>query len=141
MTTELSSPTILYQAEAYLSAEDFIDILKRSTLGERRPVGERERIQKMVQNASLIITARHEGVLIGVARSVSDFVYCTYLSDLAVDQEFQRMGIGKELIRQTQLASPQAKLILLSAPAATDYYPAIGFTKHDHCFYLEAEMN
>lgn len=136
MTEKQASPIIKYQDEAQLSAEDFIDILKRSTLGERRPVGDRERILKMVQNASLIITARHRGVLVGVARSVSDFVYCTYLSDLAVDQEYQRRGIGKELIRQTKLASPQAKLILLSAPAAIDYYPAAGFNKHDHCFYL-----
>lgn len=141
MAEKQAFPKIIYQQEAHLRVEDFIDILKRSTLGERRPVGDRERMQKMVQKASLIITARHEGTLVGVARSVSDFVYCTYLSDLAVDQKYQRNGIGKELIRQTKTASPQARLILLSAPAAIDYYPAAGFKKHDHCYYLEADLN
>ena len=64
-------------------------------------------------------------------------VYCTYLSDLAVDQDFQKQGIGTQLIAETKQQAPQAKLILLSAPAATEYYPKIGMTRHSHCFLLD----
>ncbi len=91
----------------------------------------------MLLHASLILTARDAGKLVGVARSLSDFAYCTYLSDLAVDVEYQRQGIGVELIRQTQLRAPQARLILLSAPAATGYYPKIGMARHEFCYYLD----
>ncbi|MBW7892624.1 MAG: GNAT family N-acetyltransferase [Chitinophagaceae bacterium] len=126
-----------YQSEAQLSPEEFIDILRRSTLDERRPVNDVRRIAAMLAYASLIITAREDGRLIGVARSLTDFSFCTYLSDLAVDREYQRQGIGKELIRRTSLAAPRAKLILLSAPAAVDYYPHIGMTRHEHCYYLD----
>ena len=128
---------LFYQTEPGLSPESFIDVLNRSTLGERRPVHEPERIAQMLLHASLILTARDAGKLVGVARSISDFVYCTYLSDLAVDVEYQRQGIGVELIRQTQLLTPQAKLILLSAPAAIGYYPKIGMTRHEYCYYLD----
>lgn len=128
---------IHYQIEADLSAEAFIQVLKASTLAERRPVNEQERIENMLRNADLIITARtDEGELVGVARSVSDFVYCTYLSDLAVSISYQKQGIGVELIRQTKLATPQANLILLAAPAAVNYYPKIGMTHHPHAFWL-----
>jgi predicted N-acetyltransferase YhbS len=91
----------------------------------------------MCDNANLIVTARKDGKLIGVARSITDFVYCTYLSDLAVDIDFQNLGIGKRLIEETKKAAPQAKIILLSAPAAINYYPKIGMKKHDHCFTLD----
>lgn len=127
---------IEYQIENELNVDEFIDCLIDSTLGERRPVGNRERIAKMVKNANLIVTARANGMLIGVSRSVSDFSYCTYLSDLAVRKSYQKMGIGKELICQTKIASEPAKLILLSAPAAVDYCPKIGMVKHDYCYML-----
>jgi ribosomal protein S18 acetylase RimI-like enzyme len=109
-----------------------------STLAERRPVDEPERLQKMLEHGNLIVTARTaDGKLVGVSRALTDFVYCTYLSDLAVDEAFQHQGIGTELIRQTKLASPQAKLILLSAPKATGYYPKIGMSQHEFCFFLD----
>lgn len=128
---------IHYQIEADLSAEAFIQVLKASTLAERRPVNEPDRIEIMLRQADLIVTARtDEGELVGVARSVTDFVYCTYLSDLAVSLSHQKQGIGIELIRQTKLAAPQANLILLSAPAAVNYYPKIGMTHHPHAFWL-----
>ena len=90
----------------------------------------------MLKHADLIITARDQDKLIGVARSITDFSYCTYLSDLAVDKQYQRQGIGKELIRKTKLAAPQAKLILLSAPKAVNYYPRIGMTQFQQCYLL-----
>lgn len=129
---------LTYQIENNLSVAEFRDLLIASTLGERRPVDEPERLQKMLEHGNLIVTARTtDGKLVGVSRSLTDFVYCTYLSDLAVDEAFQHQGIGTELIRQTKLASPQAKLILLSAPKATGYYPKIGMTRHEFCFYLD----
>lgn len=128
---------IKYSLEKDLSVEEFRDVLINSTLGERRPVNEPERLLKMLEHANLIVTARQDGKLIGVSRSLTDFQFCTYLSDLAVDKNYQRQGIGKELIRRTKLAAPNAKLILLSAPAAIDYYPKIGMTRHEFCFYLD----
>ncbi|WP_199560825.1 GNAT family N-acetyltransferase [Mucilaginibacter hurinus] len=107
-----------------------------STLGERRPVDDLERINTMCRNADIIYTARHNGKLVGAARSVSDFSYCTYLSDLAVDAAYQHQGIGKKLIAETKRLYPQALLILLAAPAAEQYYPKIGMERHNHCFLL-----
>ena len=128
---------VIYKVENNLDPYEFIEVLNKSTLGERRPVDDLTRIKKMCENANLIVTARLDGKLVGVARSITDFSYCTYLSDLAVDQEHQKKGIGKRLIEETKKRAPQAKLILLSAPAAIDYYPKIGMKKHDYCFILD----
>ena len=128
---------INYQQEENLSVEEFKSVLLNSTLGERRPIGESERLSAMLKHANLIITARDNGKLVGIAWSLTDFAFCTYLSDLAVDENYQKMGIGKELVRQTKLATPQAKLILLSAPKAVNYYPKIGMSKWDQCFVLD----
>jgi predicted N-acetyltransferase YhbS len=128
---------IKYTIEENLNTEEFIKVLEESTLAERRPVNDIERIRKMLSNANLIVTARLNGKLIGVARSLSDFAYCTYLSDLAVSADFQRNGIGRELIRFTKKSTGEAKLILLSAPGAVEYYPRIGMKKHNHCFMLD----
>lgn len=127
---------IIYKIESALDPSEFIDVLVRSTLSERRPVNDFAQIKEMCENANLIVTARGNGKLLGVARSITDFAYCTYLSDLAVDKSFQKKGIGKKLIEETKKAAPGAVLILLSAPGAVDYYPKIGMTKHDHCFIL-----
>lgn len=128
---------IEYKIENGLTVEEFRMVLVNSTLGQRRPVNEPERLARMLEHGNLIITAREDGRLIGVSRSLTDFAFCTYLSDLAVDEAYQKQGIGRELIRQTKLAAPEARLILLSAPAATRYYPKIGMTRHDYCFYLD----
>jgi ribosomal protein S18 acetylase RimI-like enzyme len=130
---------IIYAVEKNLSPHEFRQILLDSTLGERRPVNDIGRLKSMVEHANLIVTARQEGHLIGVSRSVSDFSFCTYLSDLAVHTKFQQQGIGRELIRQTKKAAPLAKLILLSAPAAVDYYPKIGMIRHEHCYYIDSD--
>ena len=124
-----------YRLEPNLSSEEFIDVLVRSTLAERRPVSERETIQQMLAHADIIVTARHEKRLVGVSRAISDFSYCTYLSDLAVDEAFQRRGIGRELIRRThEAAGLTTTLILLAAPKAQTYYPHIGMTRHESCW-------
>lgn len=128
---------ITYQIETGLSIEEFTEVLINSTLGERRPISASDRIAKMLEHGNLTITARHNGKLVGVARSLTDFAYCTYLSDLAIDEKHQNQGIGKELIRQTKLASPEAKLMLRSAPKAVSYYPKIGMTQWEQCYVLD----
>jgi predicted N-acetyltransferase YhbS len=128
---------IEYKIEKDLSEKEFRNVLISSTLGARRPVNDSERLRKMLQHGNLIVTARDNGRLIGVSRSLSDFAFCTYLSDLAVDQEYQKQGIGRELIRQTKLAAPMTKLILLAAPAAVSYYPKIGMKQFEYCYYLD----
>ncbi len=127
---------IQYTIEPKLSVQEFRAILIASTLSERRPADQPKRLQKMLEHANLIVTARQDGQLIGVSRALTDFAYCTYLSDLAVAESHQKQGIGKELIRLTKQQAPEAKLILLSAPAARAYYPKIGMTQFEYCFYL-----
>jgi len=128
---------IFYNIENDLNRDEFRTVLINSTLGERRPVDDLERMEQMVKSAGLIITARDNGKLVGVARALTDFVYCTYLSDLAVDKDYQNRGVGKELIKQIKLKTPKAKLILLAAPKAINYYPKIGMTRHDNCYFLD----
>ena len=127
-----------YAIEPDLSADDFIDVLRRSTLAERRPVDDRARIETMLRKADLIVTARNEaGLLVGISRAVSDFSYCCYLSDLAVDEACQGHGIGRELIRRTHAAAgPGTTLVLIAAPKAKSYYPHIGMTQHDSCWII-----
>lgn len=129
------SADIAYANEPQLSVAEFVDVLRRTTLGERRPLDDLSRVEAMLRHADIILTARCDGLLVGVARAVSDFSFCTYLSELAVDENFQRRGIGRELLRRAQeAAGPHAKLILLAAPKAVDYYPHIGMTRHDSCW-------
>lgn len=128
---------IHYSTTTPLSPTTFIDLLRRSTLAERRPVDDAEAIAGMVANADLTVTAWDGELLVGVARSVTDFTYCCYLSDLAVDVAYQRQGIGVELIARTQeQLGPRCNLILLAAPAAADYYGHIGFNHHPRCWIL-----
>jgi GNAT superfamily N-acetyltransferase len=131
---------IEYGLEPELSSAEFIDLLIRSTLAERRPVDQPERIERMLRHADLILTARDAGKLVGIARSITDYSYCTYLSDLAVDRVFQARGIGRALIERTrQAAGTEALLILLAAPAAQSYYPHIGMQAHDSCWIWPRE--
>ena len=131
---------IKYEVNHPVTTEEFITVLKASTLDRRRPVEDFECMNGMVKNANLTVSARHNGKLIGVARSVTDFYYCCYLSDLAVDKSYQNQGIGRELIRLTrQQLKPRCKIILLSAPEAKDYYPHIGFQKHPQAWVLNPE--
>jgi ribosomal protein S18 acetylase RimI-like enzyme len=129
---------VRYAIEPELAADEFIDVLRRSTLAERRPVGDRERIAGMLEHASVIATARApDGLLVGVSRAISDYHYCTYLSDLAVDEAFQRRGIGRELILRTHAAGGfHTSLILIAAPKARSYYPHIGMRPHDSCWIV-----
>jgi GNAT superfamily N-acetyltransferase len=130
---------VSYQLEPDLLPDEFVDLLRRSALAERRPVDEPVTIRGMLEHAGVIVTARTDGKLVGVSRAITDFNYCTYLSDLAVDVAFQRQGIGRELIRRThEAAGLRTALILLAAPKAESYYPHIGMTQHHSCWVIPA---
>ena len=128
---------ITYQLEPKLNAAEFIDVLVRSTLAERRPVDRPDVVRGMLEHADLIVTARADGLLVGVSRAITDYNYCTYLSDLAVDQAYQGRGMGRELIRRThEAAGMHTTLILLAAPKALTYYPHIGMELHDSAWII-----
>jgi GNAT superfamily N-acetyltransferase len=128
---------ISYDTTRAITAAQFIDVLRRSTLAERRPVDDPKCIEAMLQHANLLCTAWHNQTLVGVARSVTDFEYCCYLSDLAVDAAYQNQGIGRELIALTRSKlGAKARIILLAAPKAAEYYPRIGFTAHTSAWML-----
>jgi len=111
-----------YEHARPVTDAEFVDLLRRSTLAERRPVDDPGAIAAMLAHANLLCTAWDGAKLIGVARSLTDFEYCCYLSDLAVDKDYQKKGIGKELLRLTQSRlGKKAKIILLAAPKAADY--------------------
>ncbi|ARU30779.1 GNAT family N-acetyltransferase [Sulfuriferula sp. AH1] len=130
--------SIEYKINAPVSADQFIGLLRESTLGERRPIEDRECMEGMVKNSNLMVTAWHGATLIGIARSMTDFHYACYLSDLAVHREYQRRGIGKKLqvITQENLG-PKCKLILVAAPAANSYYEHVGYTNNPRCWVLD----
>jgi ribosomal protein S18 acetylase RimI-like enzyme len=126
-----------YSLTDLISVEAFRDLLVRSTLAERRPVDNLECLEGMLRHADILATCWDGDKLVGVSRSVTDFSYCCYLSDLAVDSACQRQGIGKKLIELTQTRlGPLCKIILLAAPAAVDYYPRIGFSHHPQAWIL-----
>lgn len=129
---------ITYREGNDLDLQTMIELYEASTLGERRPVNERGRMAAMLKNANIVITAWEGDLLVGISRALSDFSFVTYLSDLAVRVSHQRSGIGKELIRRTQVVGgPKAKIILLAAPAAAEYYGRIGFERQPRAWLLD----
>ncbi len=127
--------SVVYAFESNLSAEEFRDVLVASTLAERRPAEDLPRLRRMLQNADIVATARDGRRLVGISRAITDFAYCCYLSDLAVDVAYQHRGIGRELIAQTHAkAGEQTALILVAAPLAESYYPKIGMQHLKSCW-------
>lgn len=132
-------PRLRYETSTAITPEEFVDLLRRSTLAERRPVDDPRCIHAMLKHANLLWTAWDNQKLVGVARSITDFEYCCYISDIAVDTSYQRKGIGRELIRLTRSQlGPRATIILLAAPDAESYYPRIGFEAHKSAWILPA---
>ena len=131
---------IMYTSNQQITANEFIDILKRSTLSERRPIGDHSCIEGMLEHADIFALALEGEKIVGVARAMTDFHYACYLSDLAVDVAYQKMGVGEQLIAtvQKQLEN-SCKIILLSAPDAARYYPKIGFTQHHSAWVLKKD--
>jgi len=134
---------ISYRFNPAISVHDLIAILDKSTLGLRRPLTDLEAMQSMLENANVYVGAFDGDKLVGLARCMTDYVFTTYLADLAVDEAYQHNGIGKQLIIEIKQFIPRAKLILLAAPAAEEYYPKIGMQRHEHCFFIndESEIN
>ena len=132
---------IEYKINAPLTTDQFIELLRESTLAKRRPVDDRECMAGMVNNSNLMVAAWDGEKLVGVARSMTDFHYACYLSDLAVHLQYQRCGIGKRLqaITQQQLG-PRCKLILVAAPDANAYYGHIGYANNPRCWVLDREQ-
>jgi predicted N-acetyltransferase YhbS len=129
---------ISYRTGNNLDVDTVIELYRSCSLGARRPSDDRPRMAAMLANANLVISAWDDELLVGISRSMTDFVYATYLSDLAVRESYQKHGIGRELIRLTQEAGgPKTTVILLSAPAAVNYYPRIGFTRHESAWTLK----
>lgn len=129
--------TIAYALEPELSAQEFRAILAASTLAARRPAEDLGRLDRMLRQADVIVTARDGKRLVGISRAITDFSYCCYLSDLAVDVAYQHQGIGKRLITETHAAAGElTTLILLAAPAAENYYPRIGMEQFPSCWTL-----
>jgi len=127
-----------YKLNTVISVTQFKALLSNTSLGERRPLEDKECLQGMLNNSNLVISAWQGEQLIGIARSVTDFHFCCYLSDLAVDESFQQLGIGKQLqIKTQQQLGAKCKLILLAAPAANLYYEKIGFNHNPRCWVLE----
>jgi GNAT superfamily N-acetyltransferase len=126
---------IRYEENPALQAADVANVFQRS--GIRRPFQELERIQRMIEGADIILSAWDGERMVGIARAITDYSYCCYLSDLAVDQAYQKNGVGKELVRRLrEKLSEEVALILLAAPEAVDYYPKIGFEHNDRCFMI-----
>ncbi len=128
---------ISYRENPIIELKDFMAILERSTLGQRRPMHDFAAMQTMLDHANVYVGAYDGDTLVGLARGMTDFVYTTYLADLAVDVDYQHRGIGKELLIRVKKLHPRAKLILLAAPAAQGYYPKIGMQRHEHCFFID----
>ena len=129
---------ISYQVNAEIELEAFIELYAASTLGERRPVEDRAAIAAMLEHGNLAISAWDGARLVGLARSLTDWAYCCYLADLAVHADYQRQGIGVELVRRTRAElGTSAFLTLLSAPAAEGYYPRIGMSPHPSAWILQ----
>lgn len=127
---------ITYGKRTELDEQDVIEVFDSS--GIVRPITQPARIKEMIQQADLIYTAWDGHKLVGIARCVTDFSYCCYLSDLAVRKEYQSQGIGKELIDHVaQAIGDEVSLILLSAPGAMEYYPKVGFDKADNAFIVK----
>ena len=130
---------LAYKIEKNVAAVEVATVFRAARL--RRPTDNLERISRMVHHANLVVCARDDGRLIGVARSLTDFAYCCYLSDLAVDPAYQHKGVGKELVRLTREAiGPESMLLLLAAPSAEGYYPHLGFKKVENAWMLDREM-
>lgn len=126
---------IHYSTDIRPTADQIIELYQNS--GLPRPTNDKERIGKMYDNSDLVITAWDNDVLVGVSRSITDWVWSCYLADLAISPEYQKFGIGKKLIELTkEKVGDQSMVLLLSVPTAMEYYPKVGFTKQESSFIM-----
>ena len=138
MNRELKDQGIVYRTGNDLDVMQVIELYEKSTLGERRPIESPEIFADMIRNADLIITAWDGERLIGISRTLTDFAYVAYLADLAVHKDYQKRGIGKELVARTQESLKESCFItLLAAPLADSYYGKIGFERNPRAWVLK----
>jgi predicted N-acetyltransferase YhbS len=129
-----------YRYGNQIDLAEYIELYRASTLGLRRPVDDQQAMRAMLENADLVVSAWDGNALVGIARTLTDFSYVAYLADLAVHLKYQKQGIGRHLIALTRRKlGPKSKIVLLAAPAATEYYPKIGFTRHQSAWTLDAD--
>ncbi len=127
--------TIVYHDYKGISPEDVSHVFRSS--GIKRPYEDLPRLAKMIEGADIVITAWDGGKIVGLARALTDYAYCCYLSDLAVDSDYKQSGIGRRLIEELRARiGDECSLVLLSAPSATDYYPKVGFEHTDKAFVI-----
>jgi len=130
---------ITYRRGNDLDVDQVIDLYRACTLGDRRPLDDRAIAQQMLEHANLVMTAWDGDLLVAISRSLTDFGYVCYLADLAVRESHQRLGLGLELIKRTRAElGPRAMIVLIAAPQAVEYYPKIGFTRHESAWILKA---
>jgi GNAT superfamily N-acetyltransferase len=132
--------SIRYQYGNDLNLDQVIELYNASTLGERRPVDDRQVMSDMLRHANLVVTAWDGNLLVGIGRTLTDFSYVGYLSDLAVRTSHQRKGIGIQLGQKTrEKMGPRSMLVLLAAPTVVEYYAKIGFAKHTSAWTINAQ--
>lgn len=131
---------VVYGVEPDLETAEFRRVLIESGLAPRRPVDEPGRLARMLAAADLVVTARRAGALVGIARTLTDFAFCAYLSDLAVCRSAQGLGVGQGLIAKTRAAvGPEASLLLTAAPDAIGFYDHIGMPRVPDAFRYDRE--
>ncbi len=129
---------IEYSFDKLPTADQIIELYDNA--GLPRPTHDKERIQRMFDNSNLIVTAWDKNLLVGVSRSITDWVWACYLSDLAIRDEYKKEGIGRQLIRLTkEKVGDQSMVLLLSVPTAMEYYPKVGFKKQESSFIIDRE--
>ena len=134
------STSITYAVDANVGVDEFRDVLVASGLGRRRPVDDSARLGAMLTNANLIMTARMDGKLVGIARAMTDYSFACYLSDLAVSDAMQGRGIGARLIEEMRAhLGPTVNLILSAVPEAVPFYQRIGMAALPDCFWYRRE--
>jgi N-acetylglutamate synthase-like GNAT family acetyltransferase len=130
---------IIYSSTRIPTAQQIIELYNNAKLP--RPTHDEDRIQKMIDHSNVIISAWDEDILVGVSRCITDWVWSCYLADLAIRQEYQKLGIGRKLVELTQeKVGEQSMVLLLSVPSAMDYYPKIGFQKQESSFIINRKM-
>jgi GNAT superfamily N-acetyltransferase len=134
--------SITYRTGNSLNLDEVIELYRASTLGERRPIENRDIVQSMISHADLVVTAWDGEQLVGIARTLTDFSYVAYLADLAVHRDYQRQGIGKNLLEETKRQLDDTCMItLLAAPAANAYYSKLGFEHNPRAWMLKPNEN
>lgn len=126
---------VTYRSDIVPELDQIIELYNATEMP--RPTNDKARMRTMFQNSDLVVSAWKGEKLVGICRSITDWVWCCYLSDLAVDPEYKKRGIGRTLIEKTkEMVGDQSMILLLSVPTAMKYYPKVGFQKENRGFII-----